>query len=152
MDPAQLEADIAALTGAIAEEAAGLDGASEGVPSYHGHPAARDAARVASSRPSTEPDSHYENEGSGLGGLARALKGLEVQYPPQFLPHSPQQSARQSPLQQPPVLTQQQVYRHTGQGAQVPVPAPSRGVPKNSDRHKPDHQETQEQPSSPEDR
>ena len=159
MDPAQLEADIAALTSAIAEEAGGLDGASEGVPSYHGYSAARAAAHVASSRPSTELHSRSDKDGSDVGGCKVASKGLGAQYPPKYLPPFPQQSPHQSPqqcsqqsaLQQPPAAAQQQVYSHTGQGAEVPMAATSRGVPRKADRHEQDHRHNQEQPSGLED-
>ena len=152
MDPAQLEADIAALTSAIAEEAAGLDGVSEGVLDYHEHSAAGGAAHTPSSRPSTQLDSHAENEGSCLGAYGTASKGAEAQYPQQYLPQSPQRSPRQSLLQQPPGLTQPQVYRHTGQRVEVPVAALSKGAHRTADRHRLDHQEVQEQPSILEDR
>ena len=154
MDPAQLDADIAALTSAIAEEASGLDAGSEGMPSHHGYSAARDPGLVASSRPSTELGS--ENEGSGPDGCGMAFRGSGVlypsQYPPHYPPQSPSQSPRRSSLQYPPVLTQQQVYRHTGRAVEVSVAASSRAVPRKADQHKLDHQDNQEQPSSLEDR
>ena len=131
MDPAQLEADIAALTSAIAEEAGELDGASERVPSCYGYSAAKDAAHVASSRPSTEFHSHFENDTSGVGGCKVAFKGSDAQYPPRYLPQ-----------------TQQQVYRDTGHGVEVPGAALSRGLSSKTDRHGQDQQDNLEQPSS----
>lgn len=151
MDPAQLEADIAALTSAIAEEAAGLDGASDGV-DYYEHSSARGAAHTPSSRPSTQLDCHDEKEGSCLGASGTALKGSEAHHPQQYLLQSPQRSPRQSLLQQPPELTQPQVYRHTEQRVEVPVAAFSQGAHRTADRHRLDHQEVREQHSILEDR
>lgn len=155
MDPAQLEADIATLSSAIAEEAAGVDGGSEGVPSHHGYSAARNLGLVAPSSPSTELHSHFQNEGCDPDGCGMALRGPEIQYPSQYPPYPPQspsQSPGRSSLQYPPVLTQPQIPRHTGQAVEVSVTASSTGVPRKADRHRLDHQDNQEQPSSLEDR
>lgn len=131
MDPAQLEADIAALTSAIAEDAAGLDGGSQGVPSCQGYPAARPLAHAASTRPITELDSRPESKRSGLSGCGRAFKGSE----PQQFSHLPPQPFPQLPLQYSPMPMHQQVYRRTQHGVEVPVAASEIGLPSTADRH-----------------
>lgn len=148
MDPAQLEADIAALTSAIAQDAAGLEGGSEGVPSYHGYPAARGSAHAASTRAITELESCSESQRSGLGGGGLAFKGSEAQH----LSNYPQQSFPQSPLQCSPVQTHQQVYRQTRQGVEVPMAASDRGLLSGADRHQLHQQDDQQEPSGAEHR
>ena len=128
MDPAQLEADIAALTSAIAADAAGAEGSSEGMSSYHGYNGARNAAHGASDRPIREGGFLFQDEASGLGECEMTLKASGAQYSAQY--------PSQYPPQYDPVSTRQQLYRHTEQGpdaAGVRMAATPRGEPSIAD-------------------
>lgn len=123
MDPAQLEADIAALTSAIAADAAALEASPQGMSSYPGHIAARHAAYPAAGRPTYEHDLRSTSESYGLSGCATPVKGTGAQ--------------------NPHVLNQHQVHSRTVQGFGLPMATGSRGVPDDAERQGVD----QEQPS-----